>query len=122
MRRMPALLIAATLAPASAMAATLEIVTGAVLVNRGNGYMTIHGPAALSRGHSVIAKSGGSAQLVYDNGCIVEVKPGAVVVVHDDAPCAASAPNVSSIPHMLATQAAVSLIVRRKSPPNPVSP
>ena len=122
MRQMLVFLTGALLASSSATAASLENVMGAVLVNRGDGYKTIDHSAVLTPGHSVMAKPGGSARLVYDNGCVVEVRPGAVVAVRSEAPCASAGSPVSTIPHLLTTQAGVALIVRRNAPPPPVSP
>jgi len=80
-------LLAILSAGAAADAATLEGVEGTVLVDRGGGYATAHGPTQLNPGDSVIANPGGGAKVVYGDGCAVPVRPGSVVAVAGQSPC-----------------------------------
>ncbi len=72
---------------ASLRAASLEGIQGEVLVDRGGGFDIVAGPTTLSPGNSVIANPGSSALIVYSAECKVSVQPGAVVAVHESAPC-----------------------------------
>ena len=82
--------IAGTFAFASiaAEAATLEGLQGVVLVDRGGGFSIVDGPAQLQPGDYVIANPGGSAQIVYADGCRIPVKPGDVGATLQQSPCA----------------------------------
>lgn len=74
----------------SAQAATLDGIQGGILVSQGgSGYRLATGPAQLSVGDTVLANPGGSAQVAYDDGCVVVIKPGMVFTVTDISPCKA---------------------------------
>ena len=73
----------------SLQAATVNTVTGQALINRGMGYQSINGATQGNVGDSVLAKPDSSASIVYENGCIVEVKPGQVVTIDAQPPCEA---------------------------------
>src|SRR5262249_58531451 len=64
-----------------AMAATVEIVQGQVSVNQGQGYKQITAASAVSAGDQVMAAPSSRGRIVYDDGCAVDVYPGAVVTV-----------------------------------------
>lgn len=72
-------------------AATVNTVTGQVLINRGAGYQKISGTASGNAGDKVLANPNSSATIVYENGCIVEVNPGQVVTIATQPPCLAGA-------------------------------
>lgn len=76
------------LAAPGTRAATLEALQGTVLVDRGNGFGIVNGPTYLNPGDSVIANPGGSAQIVYSDGCRIAVQPGDVVPAQSVSPCA----------------------------------
>jgi hypothetical protein len=76
------------LASLAARAATLEGLQGVVLVDRGGGFSIVNGPTQLKPGDSVIANPGGTAQIVYADGCRVPVNPGDVVATLQQSPCA----------------------------------
>jgi hypothetical protein len=80
---------AAALGSAVALATTVEVVTPQVSLNRGDGYMPATGTSSVFAGHLVMAAANGSARIIYDDGCVVEVQPGAVVAVHETSPCEA---------------------------------
>ncbi len=65
-----------------ALAATLQPTAGNVLVNRGNGFKSAGvGQSQVQPGDMVMASGGGSAQIIYNDGCKVGVEPGSVVTV-----------------------------------------
>lgn len=55
------------------MAATLQDVSGYVAVNRGDGARVVRDAVELRVGDMVIARDGGSAVVVYQDGCRVQV-------------------------------------------------
>ena len=69
-------------------AATLQSVSGPVLINRGTGYKSATTGAEAKTGDVVIARPGASAQLVYADGCKTAVRPGSVVTIGAESPCA----------------------------------
>jgi hypothetical protein len=71
----------------SASAATLEGVTGKVLVNNGSGYKGTSTGAFVQTGDRVLAETGGAAVIVYDNGCKVRLRPGTIVTVKENPAC-----------------------------------
>jgi hypothetical protein len=45
------------------------------------------GPTTARAGNQVMAGPGGSANIVYPDGCVVKVDPGTVVNVSESSPC-----------------------------------
>jgi hypothetical protein len=90
-------------ASASAIAATVIVLEGQVLINRGHGYHMIQGTTEAGVGDTIVANPGGAAQIVYANGCTKEVLPQSVVTISRHSPCRAeplregptSAPEIS---------------------------
>ena len=80
-----------------ALGANVEVVQGKVSINHGKGYQPVRGKSDAFPGDTVMASPNGSGKIVYDDGCVVEVKPGAVVAVEQTSPCKAGASN-SSVP------------------------
>ena len=74
----------------SAFAASLEAVRGEVSINRGEGFQRVTGPTKARAGDLLLASQGGSAKLVYSDGCPVRVIPGTVVRVGATSPCKAT--------------------------------
>ena len=62
----------------SVNAATIENISGVVMVNKGNGFKKVSTSQQVGTGDSVLAQSGGSARIVYANGCSITVEPGNV--------------------------------------------
>ena len=77
---LPALAVG-LLVSSSAFAASLEAVRGEVSINRGEGFKRVTGPTEARAGDLLMASPGGSAKLVYSDGCPVRVIPGTVVRV-----------------------------------------
>lgn len=73
----------------SAWAATLEPGQGDLSINQGSGFQPVNARVDAKVGDSVVVTAGGNATLVYDDGCQVQVQPGAVVTVAPLSPCAA---------------------------------
>ena len=79
-RKTISIALIASLAATGAQAALLTNVQGAVTVNRGYGYGPAGTGGVITPGDRVRAPEG-SADIVYDNGCIVRVDPGQTVIV-----------------------------------------
>jgi hypothetical protein len=79
-----------------AFAATVRATGGQVLINRGEGYKMVAGTIQGGPGDSIVANPGGSAQIDYPDGCVVDVLPGSVVVINAQSPCSASNTTVTS--------------------------
>jgi hypothetical protein len=69
-------------------AATVEPGSGKLTINRGHGFKPVTGPVNAKVGDSVMVGPGGSAMVVYDDGCKVNVQPGAVLTIEPLSPCA----------------------------------
>jgi hypothetical protein len=80
-------LISALSFGATAHAATVVPGQGIVMVNHGQGYQQVVGSADANPGATVVVGPGGSAQVVYADGCTVPVEPGSVVVIAPQPPC-----------------------------------
>jgi hypothetical protein len=78
----------AMLLSSSAWAATLEPGQGNLTINQGQGFQPVNGRIDANVGDSVMVAPGGSATVVYDDGCKVDVQPGAVTTVAPLSPCA----------------------------------
>lgn len=72
----------------SSWAATLEPGQGALTLNQGQGFQPVNARIDANVGDSVMVAPGGSATLVYDDGCKVDVQPGAAISVTPISPCA----------------------------------
>ena len=72
-----------------AFATTVDSVKGKVLINRGEGFQQVTTGAQANAGDQLMAGPGGSAKLVYSDGCQVSVVPGRVVSVGKQPPCTA---------------------------------
>jgi hypothetical protein len=73
----------------AASAATVNSIKGRVLFNRGDGFQVLTAPTTAKPGDSIMASPGGSAKVLYADGCAVDVRPGAVVSVGAKSPCTA---------------------------------
>ena len=73
---------------ASAEAASLASIQGDVKINRGSGFHRVAGAVQVVPGTSVMVAPGGSADILYSDGCRIPVRPGAVQVVAPVSPCA----------------------------------
>jgi hypothetical protein len=79
-----------------AFAAQVRSTGGQVLINRGEGYRLVAGTVQGGPGDTVVANPGGSAQILYPDGCVVDVSPGSVAVINAQSPCGAANTTVTS--------------------------
>ena len=70
-----------------AQAATIQSVQGNVLANRGAGYQPIADGATVNAGDKIMVPPGGSAVIVYSDGCTSTAASG-VSTVGSSSPCA----------------------------------
>ena len=80
-----------------ALAATVNATSGQVLINRGEGYMMVAGSTQGNPGDTIVANPGGSAQIVYPDGCAVDVSPGSVATIAAQSPCGSSSTSSSGL-------------------------
>ena len=78
----------AVLLSTSCLAATLEPTQGSLSINRGKGFRPVSHRIVAHAGDAVMVGPGGSARLVYADGCKVDVVPGTVLTVTQLSPCA----------------------------------
>ena len=88
-RAISSVICGAMLFTSSAWSATLEPGQGGLLVNQGQGFQPVNSRIDANVGDSVMVGPGGSATLVYDDGCTVDVQPGSVTTIAPLSPCAA---------------------------------
>ena len=72
-------------------AAMLEAIAGQVSVNRGSGFQPVSGVVNVEAGDAVMVSPGGSARVIYADGCPINVSPGSVTRVAAVSPCQAYA-------------------------------
>ncbi len=72
----------------SAWAATVEPGQGNLLISQGQGFQPVNSRIDANVGDSVMVGPGGTATVVYDDGCTVNVQPGGVTTVAPLSPCA----------------------------------
>jgi len=82
-------LLCAVIFSAPSLAAMVNATQGQVLVNQGTGYQQVAGSADVKSGSTIVVNPGGSAQIVYPDGCSVSVQPGSVYTVSPQSPCLA---------------------------------
>lgn len=78
----------ATLLGSSCWAATVEPVQGNLSINQGQGFQPINSRIDANVGDTLMVAPGGSAVVVYADGCKVNVQPGAVTTIAPLSPCA----------------------------------
>jgi hypothetical protein len=68
----------------AASAATVEAVQGQLFIKSGNGgFQPVTATTKANAGAQVMASPGGHGRIVYSNGCVANVYPGAVVTVRE---------------------------------------
>jgi len=83
--------VVAALFATNVEAVTLSNIEGAVSVNHGDGFQPAAIGTTLSSGDRVRAGAGGSANIVYENGCSTRIGPNQVAVVLAAPPSCAGA-------------------------------
>ena len=94
--------LAATVQPV----ATVEPVAGKVSLNRGQGFKEVTGRAQANTGDQVMVNPGGRAKIVYLEGCMVDVRPGAVVGIAGSCKVAMAKPMTAGLEPVVAAPAA----------------
>jgi len=78
----------AVLAASPSWAAVIEPGVGDLTINQGQGFKPVTTRASANVGDSVMVGPGGSATVVYDDGCKLTIRPGAVLTIAPLSPCA----------------------------------
>jgi hypothetical protein len=84
---------------------------GQVLVNQGSGYQQVVGSSDVKAGSTVVVNPGGSAQILYPDGCSVSVQPGSVYTIQSQSPCLAADGGQASSSGVSGTTLAVGAVV-----------
>lgn len=82
----------------SAWAATLEPGQGTLSVNQGQGFQPVNSRIDANVGDAAMVAPGGTATIVYDDGCTVPVQPGDVATIAPLSPCASGSYAQSAPP------------------------
>jgi len=88
--------LAAIVLASCAEAAEIRAVRGQILVNAGTGYRPIEGPTRLKVGDAAIAAPQGLGSVSYDDGCTIDLVPGAIAWIGTQSPCAAGEASAAS--------------------------
>jgi hypothetical protein len=87
----------AVLAASPSWAAVVQPGFGNLTINQGQGFKPVATAVNANVGDSVMVGPGGSATIVYEDGCKVDVRPGAVTTIAPLSPCA-SGSNAQTTP------------------------
>lgn len=71
----------------SCFAATVEPTQGNLYISSGPGFYSVNGRIDAEVGSRLMVSPGGSATVVYPDGCTVAVQPGAVTTIAASSPC-----------------------------------
>lgn len=88
MRLFLCVLSCAALAVSPCVAATVQPLQGTLSINHGQGFEPVNGQLTAQVGDFVMVAPGGAATVVYDDGCKVNLQPGAVMTIAPLSPCA----------------------------------
>lgn len=88
-------LVAVTLGAMPVGAAVLENFEGVVLVNRGEGFKKAEGPGPLEASSRVMVQEG-TATVLFEGNCRVNLAPGQVLIVQSRSPCAQNGQHVQT--------------------------
>jgi hypothetical protein len=90
----------AVLAASPSWAAVVEPGVGDLTINQGQGFKPVASRTDANVGEAVMVGPGGSATIVYEDGCKVAVRPGAVTTIAPLSPCASgsNAQNYNNCP------------------------
>lgn len=84
MRMLILVSVVLAMSSASATAVVLRNVEGGVSLNRGSGYSRTATPTVVKFGDRIKTSANGSAELVYDNGCIYQIAPNQRIRVGEE--------------------------------------
>jgi len=88
MRLFLCVLSCVALAASPCLAATVEPGQGSLSINHGQGFQPVGGPVTAQVGDSLMVAPGGTATVLYDDGCKVAVQPDGVTTIAPLSPCA----------------------------------
>src|ERR1700758_5324056 len=90
----------AVLVATPSWAAVVEPGYGDLTINQGQGFKPVASGTNANVGDAVMVGPGGSATVVYDDGCKINVRPGAVTTIAPLSPCASgsNAQNYNNCP------------------------
>jgi hypothetical protein len=90
----------AVLVATPSWAAVVESGYGDLTINQGQGFKPVASGTNANVGDAVMVGPGGSATVVYDDGCKINVRPGAVTTIAPLSPCASgsNAQNYNNCP------------------------
>jgi len=71
-------------------AITVEPGSGQLSINQGKGFKPVKHRINANVGDAVMVGPGGTATVVYDDGCKINVQPGAVITIESLSPCASA--------------------------------
>jgi len=91
------LLLCSTSAVAIESAATVNAITGSVLVNQGKQFVPVQSGQALAVGDRVMVMQDSGAALRFNDGCDVRLEGGTIVTVPAVSTCAGGALEVSRL-------------------------
>jgi hypothetical protein len=95
-RKLISCVVIASLIATGAEAAVLSNVQGSVIVNRGDGFQPAQGGTSIAPGDRVRVVAG-SAEILYENGCVVKIGQGQMVaVLHTPPACRGESSRVST--------------------------
>lgn len=81
-------LLGVAMAISPALAATVTPGLGQVFVNRGQGFQPLAGPSEANPGDQLMVSPGGTATVLFGDGCSMNLQPGGVMTVSSVSPCA----------------------------------
>jgi hypothetical protein len=90
------------------VAATVEPIQGDVSINQGDGVFRpiLVGRLRATIGDAIMVRPGGRARIVYEDSCVVEVKPGVIATITGKSPC-----NPSDIKPVKPSEFSVSSVI-----------
>ena len=89
-------LVVAVLCSAPSLAATVEPIRGRTSINQGDGtFRPVIGRLEATLGDAVMVSPDGMARISYEDGCVVDVHPGAVVTITRQPACKDPSDNSS---------------------------
>lgn len=109
MKALPTLLVAAMFAASSVSAseatapeALLTNIDGTVLINQGERFVNVHEATALVSGDRVLVMTGGSAGLVWADGCEMPLVAETMLSISAQSPCMGQTAEVTQLGPMIA--------------------
>lgn len=80
-----ALLLMAHVSPSRA--ASLDVLSGEVLLSRGGAYQSVRGSSEVVAGDTLVSRAGSSAKISFSDGCVTYLGMGMAFTVEAKSPC-----------------------------------